>query len=109
MFSNIIAGIFGLLPQLAITGICIYFVTKKPCAESYLMIIGSILGLLPNLFFSILMPLLYNFDFWQIAYQNFIIVARVIGIIGSVFFAIGLILLVINTINNSNKNKNLIL
>ncbi len=103
---SIIWSLFGAFVSFLVFGICIYFVIVKPCLESILMVIGSFVNLLTSLFYSIgimLITKLYGYDF--LSTKGIFMVVGGIGLLGSVCFTSGLIILIISHIRIIKKMK----
>lgn len=96
-------NLLSIISPVIIFGTCCYFLAKKPAVESILMTIGSGIGLLATLFYSVLVPFLVNDR--HLAYNEISQYYTVIGIISfiaSLCFAAGFLILIINTVK---KNK----
>lgn len=96
-------NLISIISPVIIFGTCCYFLAKKSAVEAILMTIGSGIGLLTTLFYSVLVPFLVNDR--HLAYNEISQYYTVIGIISfiaSLCFAAGLLILVYNTVK---KNK----
>jgi hypothetical protein len=96
---NLLSSFITILPELAVVSLCVYYYSQRKSVDGLLMCIGSGLGLLISGFYRLL-PVI-NSDF----YLNFtnqslwFTIASVIGFVGSVCFAIGLGMLLLEKIN----------
>ncbi|MBB4108974.1 MULTISPECIES: hypothetical protein [Pedobacter] len=103
--ESIIVTIISMVSIIApciILGACCYFLTKKATAEAILMTIGAGTGLIIHLFY-LLMPILTSYK--NMPYSNISKYYTVIGVfnfISGLCFAIGFLILIINTVK---KNK----
>lgn len=91
---SILTGFLGAVPNIVILIATIMYVSKRSTPEAYLMLIGGITGLLTSLFYSVGMPLLTRDGGGWESYQYYVTAISAIGGIGSLSFAIGLVLLV---------------
>lgn len=80
-------GLFGAIPHIIILIATIIYVSKRSTIEAILMVIGAVTGLLSFLFFTVGISLL------GIDYQSFMSIIASIGTLGSLAFAIGLLIL----------------
>ena len=83
-------------------GTCCYFLSKKKAVEAVLMTIGAGVGLLTHLLYF-LVPLLAGSN--NLAYTEISKYYTIIGFIGTVAslcFAVGLLLLIHNTVKKNN-------
>lgn len=86
----------GLLPELAVLILCIYFYSRTQAVEGLLMAFGSGVGLLMGIFFR-LMPVI-NLDLFTTLTQDLFFITGVIGFIASSCFAVGLGILIMKKI-----------
>ncbi len=104
--NSILSTLLSLVSIIApciVFGTCCYFLSKKTAVEATLMTIGSGIGLLVTLFYSVLMPWLISgqhLAYTEVTQYYSIIV--IISFIASLCFAAGFLILVINTVK---KNK----
>ena len=95
-------SLVSIIPSVIIFGTCCYFLAKKPAVEAILMTIGSGIGLLATLFYSILVPFLVNDR--HLAYteiSQYYTVIGIISFIASLCLAAGFLILIINTIKKN--------
>jgi uncharacterized paraquat-inducible protein A len=103
--DSIIATLLSLVSIISpviIFGTCCYFLVKKSDVEAILMTIGSGIGLLVTLFYSVLMPLLLRDQ--HLAYtevSQYYSIVGIISFIASLCFAAGFLILVFNTVKKS--------
>jgi uncharacterized membrane protein YgdD (TMEM256/DUF423 family) len=98
-------SLVSIISHVIIFGTCGYFLSKKSVVEAILMTIGSGIGLLTALFYSVLMPFLLNDR--HLAYtevSQYYTVIGIISFIGSLCFAGGLLILIINTVKKNTTN-----
>lgn len=96
-------NLVSIISPVIIFGTCCYFLAKKSAVEAILMTIGSGIGLLATLFYSVLVPFLVNDR--HLAYteiSQYYTVIGIISFIASLCFAAGFLILIINTVK---KNK----
>lgn len=84
-------GLFGAIPHLIILIATILYVSKRSTPEAFLMVIGAVAGLLSFVFFTVGIPLM-SVDY-GLEYQSFMSIFSAIGTLGSLAFAIGLLML----------------
>ena len=86
-------GLIGTIPQVIVLIAVMMYVAKRFTAEAVLMMIGAIIGLISSVFYVLVLPWLseaYGMD-WYLSYATLI---GVVGTLGGLCFAIGLLLLV---------------
>jgi len=107
MIASFLSGILSIFPHLIIVVACFYFVIKKPGADSALLAIGSAIVLIPTVFYSIILPLIWKYDsfYSKPGIETYMLVGRIVSVLGSLLFASGLVLLIVKTVNESNKGK----
>lgn len=96
-------SLVSIISPCIVFGTCCFLLAKKQAVEAILMTIGSGIGLLVTLFYSVLMPLLISGQ--HLAYtevSRYYSVIGVISFIASMCFASGFFILVYNTVK---KNK----
>ncbi|WP_412467173.1 hypothetical protein [Pedobacter sp. KLB.chiD] len=102
ILSNLLS-LIPIIPPCVVFGACCFFLIKKSSVEAILMTIGSGMGLIINLLYSLLMPLLMasqNLTPTEVMKYNTVV--GVISFIAGLCFAAGLLILVIN---NAKKSK----
>ncbi|MDQ0968288.1 flagellar biosynthesis component FlhA [Flavobacterium sp. W4I14] len=100
-----LVNLISIISPVIIFGTCCYFLTKKAAVEAVLMTIGSGIGLLTSLFYSVLMPFLINdrhFAYTEVS--KYYTVIGIISFIASLCFAGGLLILIINTVKKNTTN-----
>ncbi len=100
-------SLVSIISPCIVFGTCCYFLIKKPAVEAILMTIGSGVGLLITLFYSVVMPFLLRDR--HLAYTEISQYYTVIGIISfitSLCFAAGLLILVYNTVKKNTVTQN---
>ncbi|MBI9058516.1 MAG: hypothetical protein JEZ01_12200 [Labilibaculum sp.] len=93
---SILPGLLFLIPQIMILVACIMNMANDKSGPAVLMVIGSSIGLLMTIFHSIAIPILIQ-SFGTDLYSgsiNVFTIATPINFIGSILFAIGLLLLI---------------
>ncbi|TCD19852.1 hypothetical protein EZ456_20305 [Pedobacter psychrodurus] len=91
----------SIISPVIVLGTCCYFLAKKSCIEAILMTIGAGMGLIIHLLY-LLMPILTSYK--NIPYTDISKYYTVIGIfnlIASLCFAIGFLILIINTVKKN--------
>jgi hypothetical protein len=90
--------------SLATLGICIFYVVRKQSVDAIFLAIGSFIHFITNIFYSVVLPIMARKSGFGI-YNNKIIMLSVstIGIIGSILFIIGLIMLIFNKLSLQKK------
>lgn len=84
-------GLLGAIPHIIVLVATILYVSKRSTIEAFLMVIGAVTGLISFLFFTVGIPLM-NIDY-GLEYQSFMSIFSAIGTLGSLAFAIGLLIL----------------
>lgn len=93
---EVLRNLISIIPSVAVLAATIYYISKRSTAEGYLMAIGSLIGLLTHLFYSVGIPLLTRsggVDSFS-TYQAYLVPVGIISTIGAILFAVGLFLLV---------------
>ncbi|WP_461638220.1 hypothetical protein [Labilibaculum euxinus] len=92
---SILPSLLFIIPQIIIVVACIINLKKKS-ASGILVLIGAGIGLLTTLFYNLAIPILFQVFNTNIYSDNTIIFSLITGIsfIGSMLFAIGLLLLI---------------
>lgn len=96
-------SLVSIISPVIVFGTCCYFLAKKTSVEAILMIIGSGIGLIVTLFYSVLIPFLVNdrhLDYTEIS-QYYTLVG-IVSFIASLCFAAGFLILVYNTVKKKN-------
>ena len=103
---NILWSLFGAFIGFVVFGISLYFAIVKPCLESILLTVGSFINFLTTLFYSIGMQLLTNLYGVEL-YSSKGLFAAVggVGLLGTICFTSGLIVLIVNHIRINKKMK----
>jgi hypothetical protein len=97
-----LVNLISIISPVIIFGTCCYFLAKKSAVESILMTIGSGIGLLTTLFYSVLMPFLLNDrNFAYTAVSKYYTIIGIISFIASLCFAAGFLILVFNTVKKN--------
>ena len=105
---NLLWSAFSGLLSLVSFAICVYYVIAKPGADSILLVIGSFITFLTMLFYNILMPIITSTQGMDYVNNSWMYtIAGLVGLIGHICFTAGLIILIINQVNNLKKIKNL--
>ncbi|MFC3560061.1 hypothetical protein [Pedobacter jamesrossensis] len=100
---TIFYSLISLLSPLLIFIASCYYISKKRSADAVLLIIGSGMSLLLSITYNVLMPYLMsagNLPASEVT--QYYKILGVAGFIGGIFFAVGLFMLIYNTVN-SNK------
>ncbi|PZX20383.1 hypothetical protein LX69_00380 [Breznakibacter xylanolyticus] len=81
--------------------------SKTKETYSALLLIGAILSFITSLFYAIIIPILFKFNLLSYDYHitSAYTVFNLIGLLGHLCFAIGLLLLVMSFVNNTLKNR----
>ena len=93
---EILPSLVGVIPSIAVLAATLYYVGKRSTPEGYLMFVGSLIGLLTHLFYTVGIPLLTRAggaDSFS-SYQAYLVPVGIISTIGAVLFAVGLFMLV---------------
>lgn len=104
---DLIKGFINFVPQLLIFALCIYYLVRKKSADGILLSIGSFIGLLVSFIYIFLVPFLISrnvigFTSGRITVFDFV---AIIGVIGSLAFAVGLFLLIQDNIKCRQSSK----
>lgn len=84
-------GLLGAIPHIIVLIATILYVSKRFTIEAFLMVIGAVTGLISFLFFTVGIPLM-SIDY-GLEYQSFMSIFSAISTLGSLAFAIGLLIL----------------
>jgi len=98
-----LVNLISIISPVIIFAACCYFLSKKSAVEAILMTIGSGIGLLTALFYSVLMPFLISdrhFAYTQVS--KYYTLIGIVSFIASLCFAGGLLILIINTVKKDN-------
>lgn len=93
---SIIPNLLFLIPQIIIIVACFINLNHRKSASGILLLIGAITNLLAFLFNSIAVPILMqqaNMDMYSRT-VDFLMISTPVSFIGSILFAIGLLLLI---------------
>ncbi|WP_162799849.1 hypothetical protein [Pedobacter jeongneungensis] len=96
-------SLVSIISPCIVFGTCCFFLAKKSSVEAILMTIGSGIGLLVTLFYSVLMPVLISSQ--HLAYtevSQYYSIIGIISFIASMCFAAGFFILVYNTVKKKN-------
>ncbi|MDF1547512.1 MAG: hypothetical protein P1P88_06805 [Bacteroidales bacterium] len=92
------------LGSLVVFGICVYFVIAKPAIDSILLVIGSFIHMLTSLFYSVGMVIFSNIYGMDVYSNRWIFsIIGFISLIGTICFTAGLIILIINYVNQYKR------
>ena len=86
-----------LFPQIVILVAIIYYLSQGVTPEGVLMLIGTLIGIFIFAFYSFILPNLWR-DGGVSSYQQYITIASVVSVFGTLMFAVGLILLIMKTV-----------
>lgn len=101
VIPQVLKNLFFLLPHLFVLIACIYYMVKRPGADSVLMCIGNFITMLTSIFYMIILPLFWSYSSDSMRLREVIIGAvGLIGFIGNVMFGVGLLLLIIKQVKN---------
>ncbi|MFD0999534.1 hypothetical protein ACFQ21_09460 [Ohtaekwangia kribbensis] len=93
---SVLQNVISVVPSVAVLAATIYYISKRSAPEGYLMAIGSLIGLLTHLFYTVGIPLITRnggVDSYSM-YQAYLLPVGIISTIGAVLFAIGLFMLI---------------
>jgi hypothetical protein len=93
-------SLLSMLPELAVVSLCIYYYSQRRSVDGLLMVTGSVLSILISGFYR-LFPIINMDLYMEWSAQNLFMVTGVIGFIGSVSFAVGLGMLILEMINKA--------
>jgi sulfite exporter TauE/SafE len=88
---NLLSGLFNFIPHVIIMIAVILYVQKKSTPEGIMMLVGSIIGTLVSLFYTLIFPNLVRDDGYD-TYQKYLGTIGVVSTLGYLSFAIGLLL-----------------
>lgn len=90
-------SIFNLLSHVIVLIAVIQYVSKRPEPEGFLMLAGSVIGILHALMFIVVVPVLSEMggmgDGWSY-YQEYLEIISAVSMLGALAFAIGLLMLI---------------
>jgi len=86
-------SLLNAIPNLIIIGILIKLVSKEATPEAVLMLVGSSLGVCLSIFYAVGLPLLAERNGYQ-HIQSYVGLTSIIGFVGYLLFAIGLVLFI---------------
>jgi hypothetical protein len=105
---NMVWSILGLLIQIAVFGVCVYYVVQKQNTDSFLLAFGSFIHLLTSLFYTVGLPVMSRMNVDIYSNRSIFSVAGFFNLIGTICFSVGLIILIINhlkLVNNKMINS----
>ena len=91
-----------LLPEIAVFALCAYYYSKRKTMDALLLCIGSGVGLLIGAFFRLL-PLIGSEVYDSLMQNGLFTITSTVGFLSSACFAVGLGMLIMNTINQGKK------
>lgn len=100
-----LSSLLSLIVPIAVLIASIYFISKKQEPEALLILAGSILRFLNQLFFSISNILIMINGFHLYDRRLLLGFINALGFLGAICFAIGFILLIVNYVKTSGDNK----
>jgi hypothetical protein len=105
---NMIWSIFGLFIQIVVFGFCVYYVFQKQSSDAFLLAGGSFIHLLTSLVYAVGIPILSGMNMELYSNRNIFAIIGFIGLIGSLCFSAGLVLLIVkhlklNKLNNPDQ------
>lgn len=103
-FMTTLFGLVSIIPPLIGFIVCCYYISKQVKADSILLIIGSGSSLLLTLFYQFMMPFFMQSRGLSITEtSSYYTIAGVISFFAGICFAVGLFMLINNTLN-ANKD-----
>jgi hypothetical protein len=91
------SSIFNVLSHIIVLIAVIQYVSKRPGPEGFLMLAGSVTGIVHALMFIVGIPVLTAMgvmaDGWEY-YQGYMGIIGAVGMLGALAFAIGLLMLI---------------
>ena len=102
---SLLSGSTTIIPQLVLLSACIYYLTKNVSADSILLFIGAIMGLIGTVFSVLVIPYLYKKNMLDSITGDMKVLAIVgiIGFIAALAFAVGFFMLVYNSTQRSKE------
>lgn len=92
---GILASFVRILPQLAIFIACIFYLSRKRTADAILLTIGSFIGTVVNIFYSIIWPFFLGEMNLNLRIHSLI---SPVSFIGSIVFVTGFFMLIVNVV-----------
>ncbi len=105
---TIVWSFLGLLIQLVVFSVCVYYVVQKQNTDSYLLSVGAFIHLLTSLFYTVGLPLFSKMNVNIYSNRSIFRVVGFFGLVGTICFSAGLIILIINylkLVNEKNTNS----
>lgn len=109
-FYLILRGLY-LVPQIIILSISFYYFQKKKTSDGLLMVIGTLIGFCINIFYTFIYQSLYNQriskNSTDTSFYTSILpsILGLVGFIGSIIFALGVLILIKKTLKNKEVNE----
>jgi hypothetical protein len=94
---SVLSSIFSLLSHVIVLIAVIYYVSKRPVPEGFLMLAGSVISILQTLMFIVGLPVLSAMGVLNDGlefYQGYMEIIAAVGALGALAFAIGLLMLI---------------
>lgn len=92
-------GLLGAIPQIIVVTAVMMYVAKRFSVEAVLMMVGSIIGLMSSIFYVLVLPWLSE-AYGMAWYPSYAALIGVVGTLGGLCFAIGLLLLVLKILKS---------
>lgn len=99
---NFINSLFSFIPHIIVLVAVIQYLNKFSGAEGVLMLIGAIIGILTSLFYGMVLPYLGRDNGYE-NIQQYITLAGIVGTLGALSFAIGLLLAVQKLVSDKKQ------
>lgn len=99
---NFISSLFNFIPHIIVLVAVIQYLNKFSGAEGVLMLIGTIIGTLISLFYSMVLPYLGRDNGYE-NIQQYITIVSIVGTLGALSFAIGLLLAVQKLVSDKKQ------
>lgn len=105
--TSILFSLIALISPLVIFIASCYYFSKIVKADSVLLFVGAAIGLLISVFYNVIMPYLIQTQSMAVNVSTkYYTLTGIIGFIGGISFAIGLFMLIVNTINGNSFKTN---
>lgn len=99
-------GLVSVISPFIVFIACAYYISKQVKTDSILMLIGSGMSLLLTGFYSFLMPYIIQSGRLPVTETtSFYTIAGIISFFSGICFAVGLFILISNTINSKNASN----
>lgn len=95
----------GLLIQLVVFGACVYYVVQKQTNDSFLLAIGAFIHLLTSLFYTVGLPIFSRMGIDIYSNRSIFSVVGFFGLVGTICFSAGLVILIINHLKLVNDKR----